>query len=194
MSETAKRKATYGELFDIPDNMTGEIIDGDLIVTPRPSPEHAMASSYLGAEVIPPYCHGRGGGPGGWVILAEPEIKLGENIMVPDLAGWRKERFARSKETNWISVAPDWICEVLSPGTLRNDRVKKMTLYGRHGVEHFWLLEPIARTLEVFRLESGRWVLLDAFSEDDKVRAEPFQAIEIDLSVLWLDETPEGIA
>jgi Uma2 family endonuclease len=189
MSETAKRKATYDDLYDVPDNMTGEIINGDLIVTPRPSAEHAMASSYLGAEVIPPYCHGRGGGPGGWVILDEPEIKLGENIVVPDLAGWRKERFTRSKAANWISVAPDWICEVLSPGTLRLDRVKKMTLYGQHGVEHSWLIEPVARTLEVFRFESGRWVMLGAFSEDDKVRAEPFQEIEIDLSILWLNET-----
>ena len=191
MSEAAKRKATYDDIFSVPDNMTGEIINGELIVTPRPSTEHALASSYLGAEVIPPYCHGRGGGPGGWVILDEPEIKFGENILVPDLAGWRKERFVGSGETHWISVVPDWICEVLSPGTLRLDRVKKMFLYGQYGVEHAWLIEPVARTLEVFRLESGRWVLMGAFSEDDKVRAEPFQEIEIDLSVLWLEKAPE---
>ncbi len=188
MSEPAKKKATYDDLYGIPENMTGEIINGQLIATPRPSKEHALASSYLGAEVIPPYCHGRGGGPGGWVILDEPEIKFGENILVPDMAGWRKERFPASKETNWISVAPDWICEVLSPGTLRLDRVKKMAVYGQFGVQHSWLIEPVAKTLEIFRLESGRWVLLGAFSEDDKVRAEPFQEIEIDLSVLWMEE------
>jgi Uma2 family endonuclease len=190
MPEAAKKKATYDDLYSIPEDMTGQIIDGELIVTPRPSLEHSLASSCLGAELVPPYYHGRSGGPGGWVILDEPEIKFAESILVPDLVGWRKERFAGLKQANWISIVPDWICEVLSPGTLRLDRVKKMALYGQHGVQHSWLIDPLAKTLEIFRLESGRWVLLGAFSEGDRVRAEPFQEIEIDLSVLWL----EGVA
>jgi len=190
MPEAAKKKATYDDLYSIPEDMTGQIIDGELIVTPRPSLEHSLASSCLGAALGPPYYHGRSGGPGGWVILDEPEIKFAESILVPDLVGWRKERFAGLKQANWISIVPDWICEVLSPGTLRLDRVKKMALYGQHGVQHSWLIDPLAKTLEIFRLESGRWVLLGAFSEGDRVRAEPFQEIEIDLSVLWL----EGVA
>ena len=126
------------------------------------------------------------------MILDEPEVKFGENILVPDLAGWKKQRFSRSKKNNWITVIPDWICEVLSPGTLRLDRVKKMAVYGQYGVSHSWMIDPLARTLEVFRLESGRWFLLGAFSEDDKVRTEPFQETEVDLSVLWLEEMPEA--
>lgn len=185
MSDPAKKKATYEELLDIPEDMIGEIIDGELAVAPRPSRMHAIASSYLGGEVIPPYCHGRGG-PGGWVIIIEPEIGFGDDILVPDLAGWRKERFPESEEHNWISVAPDWVCEVLSPSSARNDRIKKMRIYAQYQVRHTWLIDPLLMTLEVFRLESGRWFLLDAFSETDKVRTEPFREVEIHLGDLWL--------
>lgn len=187
MSEPAKKKATYDDLYGIPENMTGEIINGELIVTPRPSKRQALASSYLGGEVVPPYCHGRGGGPGGWVILDEPEIKFGENIVVPDLAGWRRERFPVKGEENWIAVAPDWICEVLSQSTARVDRVQKMRIFAGYKVGHAWLIDPVLTTLEVFKLESGRWVLMDAFAKNEKVRAEPFHEIEIDLSNLWLE-------
>ena len=143
-------------------------------------------TSTLDKKIGSPYQLGDGDGPGGWIILVEPEVKLGENIVVPDLGGWKSERFPQPEETNWISIAPDWACEVLSPGTLRLDRVKKMPLYGQFGVSHFWMIDPVAKTLEVFRLESGRWSLLGAFSEDERVRAEPFLEIEIDLSILWL--------
>ena len=187
MAEIAKVKATYNDLYGIPENATGEIIDGELIVTPRPSMGHGYAVTTLGHEVGPPYRFGRGG-PGGWIFIFEPEIRLGENILVPDLAGWRKERF-RAPEENWISVCPDWVCEALSPSSLRIDRVKKMPLYGLYGVQHFWLVDPVAKTLEVFRLESGRWLLLYAFSENDRIRAEPFQEIKIDLGNLWLEGT-----
>ena len=140
-----------------------------------------------GGEIVPPYCHGRGGGPGGWVILDEPEIKLGENIVVPDLAGWKRKRFPVKGEENWIAVAPDWICEVLSQSTARVDRVQKMRIFAGYKVGHAWLIDPVLTTLEVFKLESGRWVLLDAFARNEKVRAEPFHEIEIDLSNLWLE-------
>lgn len=189
MSQPARKRATFEDLYTVPENMVGEILDGELIVTPRPSRIHGMASSFLGSEVIPPYCHGRGGGPGGWIIIIEPEIGFGEDILVPDLAGWKRERFPESEPTNWISVAPDWVCEVLSPNTARNDRIKKMRVFARHEVPYAWLLDPILMTLEVFRLESGRWLLLDTFSEDDKVRAEPFQGIEIQLGDLWLEKS-----
>jgi Uma2 family endonuclease len=186
MTDPAKRNATYEDLYDIPDGMTGEIINGELIVSPRPARKHVAASSALGAEIIPPYWFGRGGGPGGWIILAEPEIGFGEDILVPDLAGWKKERFPADEPHNWISVPPDWICEILSPETIRKDRVKKMGIYGRHKIPHFWIIDPSAKSLEVFRLESKRWVLLGVYVEDDKVRAEPFQEVEINLETLWL--------
>jgi Uma2 family endonuclease len=185
MAEPAKNKATYEDLYSIPENMTGEIIAGELIATPRPSRRHVYAASALGIEVGPSYQFGRGG-PGGWIILDEPEIQFGEDILVPDLGGWRRERFPASEEHNWISVAPDWVCEVLSPGTIRVDKVKKMTIYGRHGVGYVWLLDPMNRTLDVLGLESGKWVVLGVYAEDDKVRAAPFQEVEIEMEHLWL--------
>lgn len=186
MAELAKKKATYDDLYSIPDNMTGEIIDGELTVTPRPSRKHVFTTSVLDKKIGPRYQFGEGGGPGGWIILIEPEIGLGEDIIVPDLAAWKKERFPISEESNWISAAPNWICEILSPSTFRNDKVKKMPLYARHAVGYIWLIDPIAMTMDAFRLESGRWSLLGSYAEDDKVRVEPFQEIEINLFDLWI--------
>ena len=187
MSEPAKNKAVYKDLFDLPENMIGEIIDGELHVTPRPSVRHARVASFLSGEIIPPYQLGRGGGPGGWVILAEMEIMLGEHLLVPDFAGWRKERFPGVLKENWISVEPDWICEILSPGTMRVDKVLKMRVYAQYEIRYLWLIDPSARTLDVFRLSSGRWTLLETYVEDDKVRAEPFQEIEIELGNFWAE-------
>ena len=187
MAVALKKQAVYDDLFSLPDNMVGEIIDGELIATPRPSRRHGVAASVLGSEILPPYQLGRGGGPGGWIIIDEPEISLGAHILVPDLAGWRRERFLASEETNLISVSPDWVCEILSPKTVGLDKVRKMPIYAQHGIAHLWLVDPAAKTLDVFRLESNRWVLLATFIENDKVRAEPFDEIEIELGNLWLE-------
>jgi len=187
MALAAKKQASYDDLFSLPDNMVGEIIDGELIATPRPSRRHGVAASVLGYELGPPYQLGRGGGPGGWIIIDEPEISLGAHILVPDLAGWRRERFLSSEETNWISISPDWVCEILSPTTVGLDKVRKMPIYAQHGIAHLWLVDPAAKTLDVFRLETNRWVLLATFIENDRVRAEPFQEIEIELGNLWLE-------
>jgi Uma2 family endonuclease len=185
MSEPAK-KATYEDLYSIPENMTGEIIEGELIVHPRPSRKHIYAASRLDKRLGPPYEFGEGGGPGGWIILVEPEIQLGEHILVPDLAGWRRQRFPVEEETNWISVAPDWVCEILSPSTYRLDKIKKMPIYADHGVGYLWLMDPVAMNMDVFTLGGGQWVLSGSFAENDKVRAAPFQEVEIDLGDLWL--------
>ena len=184
MAETAKKIAVYNDLHKIPENMIGEIIAGELVVSPRPSPRHSHAVSVLDTQIGPPYRFGEGG-PGGWIFLFEPEIALGEHLIVPDLAGWKKERLTNPPETNFIATTPDWICEVLSPTTFRTDRIKKMPLYAQYLVPFLWLLDPIARTLEVFRLESGRWSLLSTHADDEKVRAEPFPEIEIPLAYLW---------
>jgi Uma2 family endonuclease len=185
MSEPAKKMASYEDLYSVPDDLVGEIIDGELVATPRPSVRHALASSALGGKLLPPYHLGEGGGPGGWVILSETEIKLGDNLLVPDLAGWRKERFPGLPEENWIAVPPDWICEILSPRTFRVDKVQKMPIYARHQVQHLWMIDPFAKSLEVFRLEGGKWYLMAVFTENDSVRAEPFMEVEIDLANLW---------
>jgi len=190
MAEPARKLASYDDLYNIPENTTGEIIDGELIVSPRPSPEHMFTSSNLGLEIGPPYARGRGG-PGGWIILYETEIKLDEDVFVPDLAGWKKERFSKPKDQNWVSVAPDWVCEVLSPGSIRHDRITKARTYARHRIPYFWLLDPRNKTLDVFRLEAGKWIPIGVYAEADKVRAEPFQEIEIDLGNLWLEEQPQ---
>ncbi len=188
MMEPAKRKASYEDLLNAPENMTGEIIDGELFVMPRPSRRHVHAASLLGNEIGPPYQLGRGGGPGGWIIHDEPELDLAENILVPDLAGWRRERLPTSPDEHRFTTAPDWVCEILSPSSARIDKVKKMPAYARHGVSYAWLIDPLAKTLDVYRLEVAHWVLLGSNGEDDKVRAEPFQEIEIELVNSWLEK------
>ncbi|MDR3567761.1 MAG: Uma2 family endonuclease [Syntrophobacteraceae bacterium] len=181
-----KKSAIYEDLYGIPENAIGEIISGELTVTPRPSRRHTLAASRLGGELIPPYDFGRGGGPGGWIIIIEPEISLGDDTVVPDLAGWKKERFPIKEDHNSISARPDWVCEILSPNTFRTDKIKKMPIYAAHNVGHIWLVDPVAITMDALRLESGRWSLLASFFEDAKVRAEPFQEIEISLGDLWM--------
>jgi Uma2 family endonuclease len=189
MAEPAKKQATYDDLYHIPENMVGEIIDGELIVRPRPTYGHARASTSLVADLAPPYDFGRGG-PGGWIILFEPEIHFGANVVVPDLAGWKRERVTIPPSEHRITVAPDWVCEVLSPGTARIDRTRKMRIFADHKVPYVWLIDPALMTLEAYRLESGKWTVLGVYSENDKVRIEPFAAVEIDLSNLWLQQTP----
>lgn len=187
MAEPAKEKATYEDLFAIPENMIGEVVNGELVTTPRPSVRHTYVASVLGGEIVPPFQLGRGGGPGGWVILYEAEVMFGENLLVPDLAGWRKERFPGVPKENWISVVPDWICEIVSPSTVRVDKVRKMPIYAQHEVPYLWLVDPAARTLEVLRLSCCQWILLGTYADDDRVRVDPFEEIEIELGNLWID-------
>lgn len=113
MLKPEKRPAEYRDLFSLPDNLVGEIIDGELHTHPRPAPRHARASSSLGIEIGGPFDQGKGGGPGGWWILDEPELHLGPDVVVPALAGWRRERLSRLPDTAWIEISPDWVCEVL---------------------------------------------------------------------------------
>jgi len=177
------RFATYADILALPEHVTGEIIDGELHATPRPSPRHAQIETGLAREVSGPFGLGRGG-PGGWVILIEPELHLGRHVLVPDLAGWRRERLPLIPEGH-IDVVPDWICEVLSPSTARKDRARKLPLYGKLGVPHAWLVDPVAKTVEILRFENGHWILLGTFGDDERMRAEPFDAVEIELAPLW---------
>ena len=183
-----KQNATYDDLKALPETMVGQILDGDLVVMPRPSWGHARATSVLGAELGGPFDRGRGG-PGGWLIIDEPELHLGRDIIVPDLAGWRRERLpAMAAQTPWISIAPDWVCEVLSPSTSSIDRVKKTHVYSREKVTWYWLIDPEARTLEALKLDSsGHWVEIGTWASQATVRAEPFEAVELELAMLWVD-------
>ncbi|MGE0049312.1 MAG: Uma2 family endonuclease [Acidithiobacillus sp.] len=183
---SAKRLARYEDLFDLPDNVVGEIIAGRLLTSPRPAPKHARASSGLGGSITPPFDWGKDG-PGGWWILDEPELHLGADVLVPDLAGWRRERLPSLPQTAWFAQAPDWVCEVLSPATARIDRVLKLPRYAAAGVGHCWLVDPDVRTLEAYANQDRHWLLLGTWADQDTVSVEPFAAIELNLSHLWVD-------
>jgi Uma2 family endonuclease len=189
-SHRVKTPATYDDLLALPEHVVGEIVDGELYVSPRPAPRHAVASSALGGELGPPFQRGRGG-PGGWWILDEPELHLGTDVLVPDLAGWRRVRMPVIPDTAFFTLAPDWVCEVVSPKTGRLDRLKKLPVYAREGIGHLWLVDPLQRTLEVLRLDDGRWTIVATHGDDDRVRAEPFEAVELELSALWTDGAAE---
>jgi Uma2 family endonuclease len=187
MGDPAQRRATYQDVLDAPPNKVAEVLSGVLYVHPRPAKPHTAAATALGEELGPPFKRGRGG-PGGWILLDEPELHLGEDIVVPDLGGWRRSTMpAIVEDAPYFAVAPDWVCEVLSPSTEKIDRREKLPIYAREGVSHAWLVQPRLRTLEVLRREGRSWLIVATFADDAKVRAEPFDAIELDLSVLWAD-------
>lgn len=125
------------------------------------------------------------GGPGNWWILFGPELHLGADILVPDLAAWRRERLPVLKNVPYSTLAPDWVCEIVSPSSVRDDRVRKMPVYAREGVRHLWLVDPLSRTVEVYRLDGQHWVLVRSYGENDSMFAEPFEAIGIDISRWW---------
>jgi Uma2 family endonuclease len=183
---TVRRPATYQDVLGAPPNMVAELIRGALHLHPRPASPHAYAGFSLGGELDGPFNKGRGG-PGGWWILFEPELHLEEDVVVPDLAGWRRERMPAYPKVAYFTLAPDWVCEILSPGTKRIDLTEKRDIYRAAGVGHLWLADPEARTLEAFALRDGGWVLLGALKDDEPVRLAPFEAIEFPLSALWPD-------
>lgn len=179
------RPARYADIQALPENVVGEIIDGVLHVAPRPAAPHTHAAAQLGG-VLHPLRARRGGPPGdGWWIYGEPELHLGDDVLVPDLAGWRVARMPAVPDAAHFTLPPDWVCEVLSPSTHRHDRLRKMPKYARAGVAHCWLLDVVGQTLEVFALQGGQWVLAATGVADDKLRAPPFEEIELDLGELW---------
>lgn len=184
--EPARRRATYADLLRVPESMVAEIIDGELIATPRPSSPHARAASGIGSDLWGPFDRppGGSGGPGGWWIQFEPELHLG--VIVPELAAWRRQRMPAMPDVAFFELVPDWVCEVVSPRTGAVDRSRKMRIYARDGVAHLWMVDPITKTLEVYRLETGRWVVVSTHGEEARVRAEPFDAIELEIGRWWL--------
>lgn len=189
MGEPARRRATYADLEAVPQNLVAEIIDGVLETHPRPHPRHGAAASALGSELHAPFGRGRGG-PGGWIFISEPELHLGPDVVVPDLAGWRRERLPHEPETAFIEIAPDWICEILSPSTARLDRGPKRRIYAGAGVEFLWLLDPVERELEAFSLSGRRWLLLATIQQGEEVCVAPFDAIAFPLDDLFPFDTP----
>ena len=183
------RRATYQDVLDAPPHVVAEVLDGTLHVQPRHAMRHARASSIVGYELTGPFDRGIGG-PGGWWIVFEPELHLGDDIVVPDLAGWRRETMPEYPDSAYCTVTPDWVCEVLSPSTRRIDLNEKRAIYSREGVSHLWFVDPDARTLESFALRDGNWVLLATLANDAPVALPPFNAISFPLDALW----PESVA
>ena len=183
----ARRRATYEDLVDLPENVVGEIIEGELYTSPRAASPHAFATSALNQDLSPvSRLPGGARGPGGWWILHEPEFHFGADILVPDLAGWRQSRMPRVPDVAYFELAPDWACEVVSPSTGRLDRVRKMPVYAREGVEALWIVDPATRTIEVYRLIEARWVVARTVGGDVTTEIEPFEGVEFEVGRWWL--------
>jgi Uma2 family endonuclease len=179
-----KKHATYDDLRRVPDHFVAEMFDGDLYASPRPALPHARATTVLGTKLGDPFDSGRGG-PGGWLLLIEPELHFGNDVLVPDLAGWRRERLPSVPNAAYLTLVPDWICEVVSPATESIDRGKKLRIYAREGVTHAWLVDPLRRSLEVLILEGARLEPIEEHHGDSTIRARPFDAVELELRPLW---------
>ncbi len=177
-------QATYQDVLDAPPHMVAEIVDGTLYMNPRPAMPHTKASSELFGTIFPPFRRGQGG-PGGWWIFYEPELHLGKHIVVPDIAGWRRERMPEPPTGAYCTLAPDWVCEVLSPSTRKLDLGDKKAVYARAGVGYLWFVDPDERSLEAFVLRNNDWVLIDKLLDHAIVSLPPFDAISFDLSELW---------
>ncbi len=192
MAGPVKRRATYADIEAAPPHLVAEIIDGELYTHPRPSPRHGAAANSLSDELTGPFQKGRGG-PGGWVFVVEPEIKFGKDILVPDIAAWRRERLKTYPEKNYFTTIPDWACEILSGSTEKRDRTLKMRIYANAGVPHLWLIDPRLQILEAYENRDHRWVKAGDWNSDDAVRAPPFDAISFSLADLWPLDRPLGL-
>ena len=188
--KSARKPVTYDDLRRVPEHLVAEIVDGELFTSPRPATPHAHAAMQLGAMLVGGFDGDDPDDASGWCFLMEPELHFGADVVVPDLAGWRRTTLSRIPDVAAITVPPDWLCEVLSPSTARLDRVRKMRVYARAGVGYMWILDPIARTLETYRLEDRNWVVIATHAGDDAVRAEPFDAQPLTMRRWWLDPTP----
>lgn len=188
-ADAARKRATYADVLAAPAHLVAEVLFGVLHTHPRPANPHARVSSRLGSELDGPFDRGRGG-PGGWILVDEPEVHLGEDIIVPDLGGWRRTRLPRIPNAPFFELAPDWACEILSPSTAKIDRSDKLMIYARERVGHVWFIDPSTRLLEVLRLQGTRYEILATHKDDESVRAEPFDAVSLELAGLWADLEP----
>lgn len=189
MPHPKPKPATYADIEALPPNVVGEIIYGSLITQPRPARRHVGASSGIFAALSSPF-QGGFGGPGGWLISPEPELHLGSNILVPDIAGWRRERLVGLEEGAWFDEVPDWVCEIISPSTEVYDRGVKRRIYANFEVPFLWHIDPRSRLLEVFRRQGQDWLLVNTFAGKENVSAPPFDAITFSLGLLWPFDPP----
>lgn len=179
-----KRGATYEDLAGVPDDQIAEIVEGELYASPWPRIRHARVLSALGAKLFSAFDEGVKP-PFGWWLLDEPELHLGDDVLVPDIAGWRRENLPALPDTPSIDLAPDWVCEILSPSTFVLDRQHKLPAYARHRVSWLWLIDPSEKTLEVFRSRSGGWSGVEFYRGDASAHAEPFEGAGIELTAIF---------
>jgi Uma2 family endonuclease len=189
MTKPVRTPATYADLEKVPPHLVAEIIDGSLETHPRPVNRHSVSHFYLGAELAGPYTKGRGG-PGGWVFYTEPQIHLGANVLVPDIAGWRRERVLERRNDAYFDLAPDWVCEILSPSTERIDRTRKRAIYAHNGVPYLWFLNPEERLIEAFELRGEIWSLVGTASGGETIVLPPFEAAVFSLDDLFPLDPP----
>ncbi|WP_043411022.1 Uma2 family endonuclease [Archangium violaceum] len=182
-----KKPATYEDIEALPVGWVGELLEDELVASPRPAMPHARVAWALSILLGPASDLGQQGPNSGWWILYEPELHLGRDVLVPDLAGWRRDRMPVPPfmDEPFSTVAPDWVCEVLSPSTERVDRKRKLPLYHREGVSHVWLIDPSARSLEIYRRQERDWLHVARHSGDGEVMAEPFDMLRLTLGSLW---------
>lgn len=185
--DPARKLATYEDLCALPEGVRAEVLGGELVVMPSPRPRHNRIARSIGAFIGGPFDDDDGrGGPGGWWIVPYVDVRFSTHDVVrPDLAGWRRERLVDPWDLRPIDVAPDWVCEILSPSNAKNDRIRKADLYVRHGVRGYWILDPDERTLEAYELREGGWLRLGGYTDGDVARVPPFDAIELELGRLF---------
>ena len=179
-----REPARFEDLQTVPGHLTGEILDGELVVSPPPTAQAVLTRAALNAELARRWGGAEGGGSAGWWLADGVQVRLGLNALVPDITGWRRQRLQRAPGAV-VDVAPDWVCEILTPSTAIIDRTRKLGLYARHGVAWAWLIEPVHRTVEVLWLEGDEWVVAGNYGGDQKARIPPFDAIELQLGGLW---------
>ncbi|HQP33632.1 MAG TPA: Uma2 family endonuclease [Polyangiaceae bacterium] len=186
MADPVRRRGTYEDVLRAPEFLLAEVADCEMYLRPRPTIDAARARTRLGVLLGTAYDLGRGG-PGGWVLLDEPELHLGlrPDVVVPDLAGWRRARMPKLPSTPHLTLAPDWVCQVVSADSANFDRGTKQRVYAREGVELAWFVDPARQLLEVVRLGVGDEVAIATFRENEVVCAEPFESIEVELGALW---------
>ena len=191
MADPGRRKASYEDVLRAPEHLIAQIIDGELYTSPRPPGPHVEAASVLAMDIGTPFHRARGG-PGGWIVLDKPELHLVSDVLVPDIAGWLRSRLPAVPRNAFFELAPDWVCEVLSPGTMRVDREYKLPIYARERVSHVWLIDPLERMVEVLRLDGDGYRLVTTRGGSERVRLEPFAAIELELEALWPTPPADG--
>ena len=184
-SKRATRRATSQDVIDAPTHRVAEIVDGRLYLSPRPPPRAALAKAGLNVVLGRPFGRGRDDGPGGWWLLREPELHFGADVVVPDFTGWRRARMPEIPLIDFVTLAPDWVCETLSPEMRDLDLDAKLPVYARKGVAHLWLIDPADRTREAFELRDGEWALIAVAKDDEPVSVRPFDAIMFSLGDLW---------